>query len=38
MKKWKIQEESNDKDDKEEGKKQGFRKDLEQAQYERSPL
>ena len=29
MKKWKIQEESDDEDDKEKDKKQGFGKDLE---------
>ena len=38
MKKQKIQEELDDKDNKEEGKKQGFGEDLKQAQYERFPL
>ena len=38
MKKQKIQKESDNKDNKEKNKKQGFGEDLKQAQYERSPL
>ena len=38
MKKQNIQEESNNEDDKEDNKKQGFGEDLEQAWYKRSPL
>ena len=36
MKKQKIQEESDEEDEDKDKKKQGFSKDLEQAQYERS--